>query len=310
MKANPPWHCLLLFCYCDCSYTAPPPTADGEQWGVDLANTLEDLSQIQAPEEPDITQDLEAPFTHEQLQQLHNSLDLNKDGKMTLNEMVEFARQKHFNTTQRDAAQILEVIDSDSDGKLSLPELLSGLHPNSDPDEDIDDSFHDGPTFHNETEYQDRIDMETKKFRAADKDNDGLLDIQEVPAVFFPEMSAGTLELEVRDQMLKSDQDGDGLISMKEFEEYRGVSMDHQNDFEKLDGNKDGQLDLEELKNWSNGTYSWQKMFASLFSTADKDNDGHITMDELTAGAQMGDLKTRFQLKKWAMDSLISHQEF
>merc|ERR1719433_522056 len=103
-----------------------------------------------------------------------------------------------------------------------------------------------------------RKEEETQKFKAADTDKNGLLDQQELPGLFYPEIHDGVLEVTARATLARKDTDKDGFLTIQEFwEDYRlaeggsdgkGMSEELQRDFRKLDRDASGSLDLEELK--------------------------------------------------------------
>eukprot|EP00913_Durusdinium_trenchii_P005363 g5003.t1 len=68
----------------------------------------------------------------EQLRALHKKFDQNGDGKVSLTEVLEFARHMSKAIAGKDVASILEEIDTNKDGKLSLQEHLNDLHQQAD----------------------------------------------------------------------------------------------------------------------------------------------------------------------------------
>merc|ERR1719506_717494 len=60
-------------------------------------------------------------------------------------------------------------------------------------------------------------EFETAKFKAADKNGDGQLDAEELPALFYRETSDPVLEISAKATLQEKDKDGDGKLSAKEF---------------------------------------------------------------------------------------------
>merc|ERR1712187_1039644 len=96
-------------------------------------------------------------------------------------------------------------MDSDKDGKLSLSELLK----------DLDQWGESGDEDKKEADA--RREVETAKFKVADSNGDGLLDTQELPALFYPETHDGTLELTAKSTLKQKDRNNDGMLSPEEF---------------------------------------------------------------------------------------------
>merc|ERR1712139_407479 len=59
------------------------------------------------------------------------------------------------------------------------------------------------------------------------------------------------------------------------------ISDEERGVFVELDIDKSGTLSLEELKAWESGHFYDQQAMKKLFTIADKDNDKHVTTDEL-----------------------------
>merc|ERR1711865_969897 len=98
-------------------------------------------------------------------------------------------------------------------------------------------------------ESDDRKLLETKKFKLADKNGDGELDISELPAMFYPELHDEMLALVSGQGFKENDADGDGLLTQKEFSVFEDA------DFQKLDKDGSGAIDKQELLLWDSGQY-------------------------------------------------------
>eukprot|EP00434_Breviolum_minutum_P028396 symbB.v1.2.025120.t1/scaffold2419.1/size79635/2 len=252
--------------------------------------------------------ELEETISKEKLRELHAKFDKNGDGKVSLEEVLEFANHMTSAIAGRDVKSILEEIDTDKDGKLSLQEHLNDLH-----------SHVDGTNEEEMKELEIQKKLETEKFMAADTDNDQLLTLHEASSLFFPETNPAVLSVVVKETMKNRDKNGDGVLSFKEFsdppemEEAEGISVDtdedkaqkeeEMKDFKRLDKDGDGMLNLEELKAWESGVFHTEAAMLRLIQTADKDGDMQATADELeNAREELARTDIHDHLMEWADD--------
>lgn len=247
-------------------------------------------------------EDLEETISKDKLRALHAKFDKNGDGKVSLAEVLEFADHQAHAIAGRDVKTILEEIDADKDGKLSLQEHLNDIHRDEPETEEE----------RKELELQKKL--ETEKFMAADADKDQKLDIKEVVSLFFPETNAAVLSVVVKDTMKARDKDGDGVLSFKEFSEEpdeEGITVegdeekaqheDELKDFKNLDKDGDGVLNLEELKAWESGVFQTEAAMLRLIQTAYKDGDMQATAEELeNAREELASTDVHDHLMEWA----------
>merc|ERR1740123_2251606 len=123
----------------------------------------------------------------EQLRALHARFDANRDGKVSLQEVTQFAFAVGADIAAKDSEPIMQEIDTSKDGKLSLEEHLADIHNQA-----------EGGDEEELKELEERKQLEAAKHRAADRNGDGFLDMDELPALFypdaFPEIHAEVLE--------------------------------------------------------------------------------------------------------------------
>jgi Ca2+-binding EF-hand superfamily protein len=177
--------------------------------------------------------------------------DLDKDGHLTVKELTallaKVSRNNQHELVQSSeattAAKILDGLDADKDGKMSLHELI--------------DHMSDKPELH------EAFKGWHGGFKAADADKDGHLDLEEVTSLISHLSRKGQQELvqesdaSVSSQLLDGlDTDRNGKISLKEL-------VDHAGDESNLHAS---------FKGWKVG-----------FQEADKDGDGELTEAELTS---------------------------
>jgi len=256
--------------------------------------------QIEGIEQEGAHQSLSA----EQMHGLHKKMDANGDGKVSMAEVLAFSDSTRRQIAEREVEAVLGEMDLDKDGKLSVQELVKDL--GSWGGEDVKEDEHEAAMMK---------EVETAKFGAADTNKDGLLDIHELPAMFYPETHEGVLDLTTRQALRQKDGDGDGVLSLKEF--WRGgvpaddaldqegeelfITDDEKEEFQKLDADHSGKLDVQELKAFESGRFHTEEAMRALFELADKDKDMHVTAEELGAAReQIAGSEAHYPLAEWA----------
>lgn len=163
---------------------------------------------------------------------------------------------------------------------------------------------------------------ETELFQAADSNGDGFVDRSEISGLAAPATNEKVLNVTTKQSMEDADSDGNGKLSLVEFESSYSRLADPQfertfqsedaNDddyssaepgklFSKLDRNADGSIDLNELRALESGRIEVEKRVDSFMSSIDVDGNNHINSAELTNGRHAvldGDLKE--YLVAWA----------
>lgn len=269
-------------------------------WG--LLATLPSGSNSQAPHDPadedhDDADIEEEALNLDQLRNLHGRFDQNGDGKVSLEEVMAFAHRLTKVIAGKDIGDIMEEIDHSKDGRLSLEEHLQDIHNQA-----------DGGDEEEMRELAQRKEVESAKFRAADENGDQVLEKHELASLFYPETHDGVLDVSTGETLRLKDKDGDGKLDPREFwEAHDGagaefdLSEEEVEDFQKLDVNGDGYLDHAELKLWESGKFHTEEAMRKLFEIADKDNDLHLTVDEIIAAReQIAASDAQYHLIEWA----------
>eukprot|EP00933_Yihiella_yeosuensis_P015076 TRINITY_DN13274_c1_g1_i1.p1 TRINITY_DN13274_c1_g1~~TRINITY_DN13274_c1_g1_i1.p1 ORF type:complete len:301 (-),score=74.27 TRINITY_DN13274_c1_g1_i1:179-997(-) len=245
-----------------------------------------------------LNQDIEeAGLKAEQLRGLHAHLDLNRDGKVSLQEVIQFSREMGRRIAMKDVNAILEEVDTNKDGQLSLDEHLNDIHNQAE----------GGDTEEIKLMEAKKI-VETQKFRAADMDENQALSLEEVASLFYPETHEGVLDVSVAETLRTKDQNGDGVLDVKEFWEFGAgdseeeqLSEEEREDFRKLDLDGSGTLDHNELKQWESGIFHVNSAMQKLIEMVDKDGDMHATVEEFTADpAGIAASDAQYHLMEWA----------
>lgn len=247
------------------------------------------------PPEDEAAPDQDA-LTHDQISGLHGKMDTDKDGKISMSEIMKYSEAMRGMIAKKDVKTVLDEMDGDKDGKLSLAELIKDMDQWGEGDEE------------DKKEAIARKELEEQKFKIADANGDGFVDEQELPALFYPETHDGVLELTAKATMSQKDTDKDGYLSLLEFwegdqvdGEELSISDEEKADFKTLDKDGNGKLDLQELKVWESGRFHTEEAMRKMFEMADKDHDMHITAEELSAAReQIAGSDAQYHLMEWA----------
>lgn len=268
-----------------------------------LLGKCEDLPQEEDTEYDDQSIEDEA-LSHDQLHRLHQKFDSNSDGKVSLMEIMSFARDIGKSIASRDIHTIIEELDTNRDGKISLEEHINDIKSQ-------DAGVADWTDKEEQLESQQRVFVETAKFEAADTNHDGVLEEGELPALFYPETNEAVLEVASTEAMRQKDKNGDGKLTPEEFweaaegEDDDVLSQEEKEDFRKLDTDGDGYLSKDEIRHWESGRYHTEQAMKNLFELSDKDNDMHLTAAELAdAREQLAASDANYHLVEWS-----EHQE-
>lgn len=255
-----------------------------------VAKILQALDQ--EPESMDtVDQDV---LSHEQLVKAHSLIDVNKDGKMSMQELMDFCHKTRAAYSGKDVVTVFEEMDSNKDGKLSFDEIQTSESVESNDEAE-------------KKEIEANHAREKAKFEAADLDRDGLLSSQEAAGLFYPELNEEVLKLIAEHSIDSKDTDKDGGLSPSEFwegdlsSEDGSVQEEEMKEFKSLDADGDGKLSVQELMAWESGVYHTKTAMAQLIATADKDSDGHITADELTGAREsLSGTDAGYHVLEWA----------
>jgi Ca2+-binding EF-hand superfamily protein len=225
-----------------------------------------------------LSEDDELGFAREQisldqLNRLHSKCDENRDGKASLPELMQFGESVRKHVAEKEIDAVMNEIDlSPHDGHASLQEYMDDLEQHWAPHEDED------PTIVNQ--HIELRNTELEKFKLADADEDGSLNRTELINMVSPGMHDRIFEISTSAEFRQKDTDGDGLLSEEEF---WGGHPGQPGEFQNLDKNGDGTIDIEEMKLWASGWYHTEVALKQLFDLADEDKDGFLTTSELEA---------------------------
>merc|ERR1712224_847733 len=107
-------------------------------------------------------------LTSDQIRSLHAKIDADGDGKLSMVETLQFSTGIRHEIAKKDVRTIVD----ERDAKLDLEELVK----------DLESWTEDGePGSDMNAEAVARKELETRKFKVADRDGDGFLDMEELP---------------------------------------------------------------------------------------------------------------------------------
>lgn len=256
---------------------------------------LAEEEEEQTEEHP--TDGTEIALSDKQLTGLHARFDRDDDGKVSLEELKSYAKSVTKDIAARDVKSILEELDLNKDGKLSLEEHTHDTEQQS-----------MGGDHEEMQEFQQWMNAEAAKFAAADEDGDGMLDLKEMTALFYPETHDGVLGVATEELLRQKDKNQDGVLSSMEFwdamddhSDEAAFSEEEVMDFNELDRDGDGFLDLEDLRSWESGDFHLQATLKKLLEATDKDRDNHVTLKELLSSReQLSISDAHYHLIEWA----------
>lgn len=254
----------------------------------------EEVEHGDGEEEMEVEDPPNEPLSNEQLRSLHKGFDKDGNGRASLAEVMVFANHMVKQASQKDVDMYLGEVDRNKDGKLSLDEYMKEIREGETEGETEDPEL--------SKMHEERRTVEESKFVAADSDGDKVLDANEFPGLFFPETNEKVLNVEVQETMKERDTNKDGKLTLAEFFEVPVEEVDdHDKEtFAKLDKDHDGKLDVSEMKSWETGQYQTQEALQELLKVADKDKDGHMTVEELIQAREaISDLEAHQHLAAW-----------
>lgn len=248
-------------------------------------------------------------LTTEHLKLLHTKMDVDHDGKVSLTEAMWFWHNMQVAAaTKADIPAIIDEIDLNKDGKLVLAEVLSPLEHQDGLDEEgkaeVDksrvsqtalfkaaDSNGDGSLegdelrlfYFPETNDDMLKSASLANLKSKDTNGDGRLTNLE-----FLEVQGGAATIE-----------GDGSIGTK-------VSLTEEDTalFAELDIDGNGSLDVEEFQAWESGSLLAERDMKKLFQLADRDKDSMLTAEELEGDqAEIAESEVEPRLFQWVMNS-------
>jgi Ca2+-binding EF-hand superfamily protein len=316
--------------------TPPAPAPAGEHQaddkdGPETDHLGDDNGEMKEEVEEEETK-VALPAEAEQMTALFEKIDTDKDGKMSMPEIIAFWKITRKGMLHQNNAQDMELMDTNKDKKVSLEEFIK-----EEEEQELEVEKETG-----DARRKAFRELETAKFKAADKNSDGFLDEHELPDAVYGETHDEIVRIMAAHHLKSKDTNGDGKLNEKEFhelgedpkvgeeikategaeagkveekdakmaEEEAESDKESAEEFKKQDTDGDGQLNLEELVHYESGVFHMTLDMKTLFEACDGDKDSHITLKELTDNLHSIDgSAANDHLNEWSEhhDSMMEH---
>ncbi|VDM40819.1 unnamed protein product [Toxocara canis] len=225
--------------------------------------------------------DLPAEESKRRLAIIARRMDTDGDGFIDSNELTDWIHKSMISLDKEETAERFAEMDVDRDGFVTWQEYLT-------------EAFGDGEAPVEEMDTDDRrlMDEDRRYFLAADDDHDNRLSAKEFDAFQNPEHYPHMHKTLVEMTMLEKDRNFDGRVDLKEFMGDIGDNIESEwytvekSRFEdEYDADKNGFLEGDEINKWliPNLNETARQEAEHLISSADKDGDGRLTVDEIVA---------------------------
>lgn len=218
------------------------------------------------------------------LERLFQKMDMDGDGSLTQPEINDFAKSMRHDEMVKLSNATFTYYDGDKDDKVTLQETKDASGATA-----ADSSF--------------MTSMNAIKFKAADKDENGFLDRRELEIYIHPASDPAAEDAVAAAEFKHKDMDNNGKLSIGEFFGIKGEEpgQGYKQEFNNLDTDQDGMLDVNEIKTFEFGMYYTEKAMAEVLKKADKDKDGRLVLGELLASADaIRSHEASLHLEQWS----------
>ncbi|KAK0425019.1 hypothetical protein QR680_008986 [Steinernema hermaphroditum] len=206
-----------------------------------------------------------------------SKMDADADAFVTVNELTDWIYKSMLALDKEETDERFDDIDANNDDFITWEEYLR-------------DTFGSDSDLPLDPEDQKLLEEDRNYFKAADLNGDGKLSMEEFSGFqnpeHYPHMHATLIEV----TLAEKDTNKDGKIDLKEFlgdvvgdENSEWYTIEKNRFKEDYDVDKDGFLDRTEVRQWlipdlrETATHE----AGHLVSSADKDNDGKLTIQEI-----------------------------
>ena len=228
------------------------------------------------------------------LLKIFKKVDSDQDGFLNAPELINWAKKASDLYIKKEVEESFPMYDEDDDGYVTWKEFEKSLQHVTEQD----------MSGHRSMDKQTYIEKEKMTFHHADRNNDGKLDETEMGYALHPEDFDYMKGAVVKAKLLEVDLNKDGKVDQAEYNNFvehsfsteffdieaDGLSMDdflsekreELEMFNTRDSNKDGTLDVDEVKEWLMPGYDVHVGEAEwVLDEADKDSDGMLSESEV-----------------------------
>ena len=233
-------------------------------------------------------------------------IDNDNDGQVTEEELKKWISFTQSRYIQEDTNKQFAHHDTDGNGVITWDEYKNSAY-----------GMDFGENEENKDEYEKMISRDKKRFDTADADGNSECTLDEFRAFLHPEEFDHMKGVVTQETMDEIDKNKDGFVDIDEYvgdmvhedgEEPDWVSSEREQFHEYRDTNKDGKLDLEEVRSWiMPDDYNHAEAEAKhLIYEADDNKDGMLSKDEILGHH---DTFVGSQATDWG-EALKRHDEF
>nr|ADL74875.1 reticulocalbin-1 [Schmidtea mediterranea] len=236
--------------------------------------------------------------TKTEIDEIFKKVDKNNDTKIDRDELtlyiIDNMKKLHTEITSDE----FKEVDKNSDQKVSLDEYFLHKHQKtSEALENLTRSANSSKT----QDFAKKIQHERERFKAADSDSDGFLNVHEYLLMLYPVFYPHMAHTIVHEYIEDFDTNNDGLVGKDEYIKHfldiaadkkileEEVKKKREAEFDKYDKDKNGKIDPEEYYAILKPGYEnpAKEEVDHLFKETDTNKDGIITLDEVESHAHL-----------------------
>ncbi|XP_056143299.1 reticulocalbin-3 isoform X2 [Lampris incognitus] len=231
----------------------------------------------------------------DRLAKIVDRIDTNKDGYVSHGELHYWIKHRQRRYIEENVNKHWNEYDKNNDGKISWEEYKNTTYGYY-----LDEEFDD---VDDKATYKAMLTRDDKRFKAADREGDGVATREEFTAFLHPEEFDHMRDIVVQETVNDIDRNGDGKIDLNEYigdmftpengeSEPEWVQTEKKHFTEVRDANKDGYLDAGEVAHWIlPGEVDHADNEAKhLIHDTDTDKDNRLSLSEILDKAD--DIKT------------------
>ncbi|KAI4872609.1 hypothetical protein NFI96_024584, partial [Prochilodus magdalenae] len=213
-------------------------------------------------------------------------IDTDKDGFVSHAELHHWIKHRQRRYIEENVDKHWKEYDQNKDGKIAWTEYKNTTYGFY-----LEDEFSD---VEDKESYKAMLGRDERRFKAADKDGDGIATREEFTAFLHPEEFDYMKHIVIQETIEDIDKNGDGKINLAEYigdmyspeqgvDEPDWVSTEKKHFSEFRDANKDGFLDASEVSQWvlPGDVDHADNEAKHLIHETDTNNDGRLSVSEI-----------------------------